>query len=55
MDKFLIKKNKRLSWERVLDKYIKKTNDSLFVLKKQIFLWRNINYKNDLMFIESLK
>ena len=51
MDKFLVKNNKRLSWEIVLDKYIKATGDSLFVLKNQLFFWRNINFKSDLLFI----
>ena len=51
MDKFLVKNNKRLSWEIVLDKYIKATGDSLFVLKNQLFFWRNVNFKSDLLFI----
>ena len=52
MDEFLVKNNKRLSWEIVLDKYIKKTRDSLFVLKNQIFFWRNINFESDFLFIK---
>ena len=47
MDKFLVRKNKRLSWEIVLDNYINKTCDSLFVLKNQNYAWTNINYYKD--------
>ena len=47
MDKFLIKKNKKLSWELVIDSYIKKTNDSLHILRKQNYSWANINYLKD--------
>ena len=54
MDKFLVKNNKRLSWEIVLDKYINTTNDSLFVLKNQFFFWRNINFKSDLLSIKEI-
>jgi len=54
MDKFLVKNNKRLSWEIVLDKYIKTTHDSLFVLKNQLFFWRNINFESDLLFIDKV-
>jgi choline kinase len=52
MDGFLVKNNKRLSWEIVLNNYIKKTSDSLFVLKNQIFFWRNINFESDFLFIK---
>jgi len=52
MDKFLVKNNKRLSWEIVLDKYITTTNDSLFVLKNQFFFWKNINLESDLLSIK---
>ena len=47
MDKFLNKKNKKLSWEIVIDNYIKRTNDSLFVLKNQNYAWSNINFYKD--------
>lgn len=51
MDKFLIKKNKRLSWEFMLNKYLKKSNDSFFVLKNQNFFWTNVNFENDYLSI----
>ena len=54
MDKFLVKNNKRLSWEIVLDKYINTTNDSLFILKNQFFFWRNINFESDLLSIKEI-
>lgn len=54
MDKFLVKKNKKLSWEIVLDKYIKKTCDSLFVLKNQNYAWTNINYHKDFKIAQRL-
>ena len=37
MDKFLIKENKKLNWEFMLDNYIKTKYDSFFVLKKPKF------------------
>ncbi len=49
MDKFLTKKNKKLSWEIVIDNYIKNTNDSLFILKNQSYAWSNINFYKDYM------
>ena len=54
MDKYLVKNNKRLSWEIVISKYIKKTHDSLFILKNQNFFWRNINFESDFLFIKKL-
>ena len=54
MDKYLVKNNKRLSWEIVISKYIKKTHDSLFILKNQDFFWRNINFESDFLFIKKL-
>ncbi len=47
MDKFLIKDNKKLSWEIVMDNYIRNSNDSLFVLKNQKYAWSNINFYDD--------
>jgi choline kinase len=55
MDKFLVKNNKRLSWEIVLDKYINASRDSLFVLKNQLFFWRNINFESDLLYIKKMR
>ena len=54
MDKFLIKKNKKLSWEIVIDNYIKITNDSLFVLKNQNYAWSNINFYKDYMLVRKI-
>ena len=54
MDKFLTKKNKKLSWEIVIDNYIKCTNDSLFVLKNQNYAWSNINFYKDYMSVRKI-
>ena len=51
MDKFLINDKKKLSWEFMLNFFLKKNKDKFFVLKNQKFLWRNINYLKDYKFI----
>ena len=53
MDRFLIKENKKLNWEFMLDRYIKtKKNDSFFVLKNQNFFWTNVNFKKDYLSVK---
>ncbi len=51
MDKFLVKDNKKLSWEFMLDRYIKTNKDSFFILKNQNFNWTNVNFKRDYLSI----
>ena len=53
MKKFLIKKNKRLSWEFMLDNYLKNNNDSFSVLQKQNFSWTNINHEKDYLLVKN--
>ena len=53
MDRFLIKENKKLNWEFMLDNYIKTKNDSFFVLKKQKFFWTNVNFKKDYLSVKN--
>jgi choline kinase len=55
MDKFLIKKNKKLSWEIVLDNYIKVKRDSFFVLKNQNYAWSNVNFYRDYIAARKIK
>ena len=52
MDKFLIKENKKLNWEFMLDNYIKTKYDSFFVLKNQNFFWTNVNFKKDYLSVK---
>jgi len=52
MNKFLVKENKKLNWEFMLDNYIKTNKDSFFVLKKQNFFWTNVNFKKDYLSIK---
>ena len=52
MDKFLVKKNKKLPWEIVLDNYISSNSDSLFVLQNQKYFWVNVNYRKDFLTIK---
>ena len=49
------KDNKTLPWEIVIDKYLRKTNDSLFVLNNQNFPWININTIEDYKSAKLLK
>ena len=55
MDKFFTNKNKNLSWEIFLNHYIKKTNDSIFILKKQNYSHVNINTIDDYYKAKTLK
>ncbi len=52
MDRFLIKENKKLNWEFMLDNYIKTKYDSFFVLKNQNFFWTNVNFKKDYLSVK---
>jgi len=47
MGKFFNKNNKFLQWETLIDHYIRKTNDSIFILKKQNYSHVNINTIDD--------
>jgi len=51
MDKFLIKDKKKLSWEFMLNFFLKTHKDKFFILKNQKFLWKNINYLKDYKYI----
>tara|TARA_B100000900_G_C20440467_1_gene658816 strand:- start:212 stop:961 length:750 start_codon:yes stop_codon:yes gene_type:complete len=47
MDSFLIKDKKKLSWEFMLNFFLKKNLDCFYVLKNQKYIWKNINYLED--------
>tara|TARA_B100000780_G_C21094249_1_gene441175 strand:- start:551 stop:1300 length:750 start_codon:yes stop_codon:yes gene_type:complete len=48
MDKFFRdKKNRLLSWEQVINKYLNFKNDKFYCLKKQYYKWININKMSD--------
>lgn len=47
MDKFLVKDKKKLSWEFMLNFFLKKYKDQFYVLKEQKYVWKNINYLKD--------
>ena len=47
MDKFLVKEKKKLSWEFMLNFFLKKTKDKFHALKRQKYIWKNINYSED--------
>jgi choline kinase len=47
MDSFLIKDKKKLSWEFMLNFFLKKNLDCFYVLKNQKYMWKNINYLED--------
>ena len=51
MDKFLKNDNKKLSWEFMLNEYIKKTSDIFYIIKNQNYFWRNINYPKDYYYL----
>ena len=51
---FKKEKNKRLSWEIVLNEFIKKRPKLFKILKKQNFKWVNINKKKDLLLANKL-
>ena len=56
MDKFFLKKNNKfLSWELMINSYIKKNKDSLFIIKKQNYVWININTSKDYLIAKKLK
>ena len=55
MDNFYKNKRKFLSWENLIDYYIKKTNDSIFILKNQNYSWININTVEDYLEAKTLK
>ena len=55
MDNFFKNKGKFLSWENLIDHYIKKTNDSIFILKNQDYPWININTVEDYFEAKTLK
>lgn len=48
MSKFLKGKNKLLSWEFVIDRFIADTKTKLYMLSKQNYFWVNINTFKDL-------
>ena len=47
MDKFLIKDKKKLSWEFMLNFFLRMKKDKFHVLKAQKYIWKNINYSKD--------
>ena len=49
MSKFLKGKNKTLSWEFVIDRFITLTKTRLYMLFNQNFYWVNINTIKDLI------
>jgi len=48
MSNFLIGKNKKLSWEFVIDRFIQETNEKIYMLFNQNYSWVNINTIKDL-------
>ena len=54
MDKYLIKKNKKLSWEFMLNTFLKNHKDKFFILKNQNYIWKNINYRKDYNYIKRI-
>lgn len=55
MDNFFKNERKFLSWESLIDCYIKKTNDSIFILKNQNYPWININTIEDYLEAKTLR
>ena len=47
MKKFFNKKNKNISWELFLKKYIKEKKEKFYIIKNQKFDWININKIKD--------
>ncbi len=47
MDSFLKKDKKKLSWEFMLNYFLKKKGDQFYVLKNQKYIWKNVNYLED--------
>ena len=55
MNVLVLKNNKFLQWEVLINHYIKKTNDSIFILKKQNYSHVNINTIDDYYKAKTLK
>jgi len=55
MNKFFDKKTKLLSWENLMNVYVKKNIDQIFVLQNQNFPWININTIKDYSKAKKLK
>ena len=55
MDKFFNHKTKLLSWESLINNYLEKNEDKIFVLNKQNFSWININTFRDYLKAKKLK
>ena len=51
MDSFLIKDKKKLSWEFMLNYFLKKKNDQFYLLKNQKYIWKNVNYLEDYKYL----
>ena len=51
MDHFLIDDKKKLSWEFMLNFFIKKYKSSFYVIKNQQYFWKNVNYLEDYKYI----
>ena len=47
MDIFLKKDKKKLSWEFMLNYFLKKKKDQFYLLKNQKYIWKNVNYLED--------
>ena len=47
MDSFLKKDKKKLSWEFMLNYFLKKKGEQFYVLKNQKYIWKNVNYLED--------
>ena len=55
MSKFLKGKNKLLSWEFVINRFIADTKTKIFMLFKQNYFWVNINTPQDLKIAKRIK
>lgn len=55
MDRFFNHKTKLLSWESLINNYLEKNEDKIFVLNKQNFSWININTFGDYLKAKKLK
>ena len=51
MDKFLVNDNKKLSWEFMLNFFLKAYKDKFYTLNNQKYIWKNINYIEDYNYI----
>ena len=52
MDSFLLKAKKKLSWEFMLNFFLKKNQDCFYVLNNQKYIWKNINYSEDYNYLK---